>query len=387
MRLFLALLLAFSLPALAQSNPWQAEQSGAAADLRGIHAVGGGVAWASGTGGTVLRTEDSGYMWQSCAMPPGAEKLDFRAIWAWDANHAIVMSSGPGALSRLYETTDGCDHWTLLRTNSDPEGFWDAIAFSGTGNGYLLGDPVDGELVLEHTVNGGHTWTRVRSSSLNIGPRGAFAASNGSLTLINQAFGGSRQTMSVPWIATGGPSGALVLEESSMDCGPAISPSPPDECLKHFNPAHETVPVDGNSASSGIFSLALNSHPVLGIQHGVAVGGDYTKPSQRVGTAAWWAPQSKGWIAATTPPGGYRSSVAWDQGGKRWITVGPNGSDSSRDDGRTWQPLEHAPAETPKGGEWNALSLPWVVGPHGRIAKLNPDILENAKEKTAPVPR
>ena len=110
------------------SGPWVLEKSGTTAGLRGIHAVGGGVAWASGTNGTVLRTEDGGYEWQSCAMPPGAEKLDFRGIWAWDDQTAIMMSSGPGDASRLYKTTDGCSSWKLLYTNPDRDGFWDAVA-------------------------------------------------------------------------------------------------------------------------------------------------------------------------------------------------------------------------------------------------------------------
>ncbi len=40
---------------------WELENSGTKASLRGITNVGGGVAWASGTDGTVLRTEDGGY--------------------------------------------------------------------------------------------------------------------------------------------------------------------------------------------------------------------------------------------------------------------------------------------------------------------------------------
>ena len=70
------------------------EDSRTTASLRGIHNVGGGVAWASGSNGTVLRTEDGGYLWQTCNIPPGAEKLDFRGIQAFDENTAIVMSSG-----------------------------------------------------------------------------------------------------------------------------------------------------------------------------------------------------------------------------------------------------------------------------------------------------
>src|SRR3981081_547698 len=84
---------------------WDIEESHTTASLRGIHNVGAGVAWASGTNGTVLRTEDGGYLWQTCTIPPGAEKLDFRGIQAFDENTAIVMSSRKGDVSRLYNTT------------------------------------------------------------------------------------------------------------------------------------------------------------------------------------------------------------------------------------------------------------------------------------------
>ena len=123
------LLLIATLPAKKIQAQFDIEESHTTASLRGIHNVGNGVAWASGTNGTVLRTEDAGYLWQTCTIPPGAEKLDFRGIQAFDANTAIVMSSGPGDQSRLYKTTDGCQTWKLLFTNPDKEGFWDAIQF------------------------------------------------------------------------------------------------------------------------------------------------------------------------------------------------------------------------------------------------------------------
>ncbi len=67
-------------------------------------------------------------------------------------------------------------------------------------------------------------------------------------------------------------------------------------------------------------------------------------------------------MAAAVPPHGFRSAVAFDMKLGVWIAVGTNGSDFSRDDGKTWQPLED--------GNWNALSLPYVVGNQGRIAVL-----------------
>lgn len=330
------------------------QSSGTKAGLRGIHAVGGGVAWASGTNGTVLRTEDSGYMWQSCAMPPGAEKLDFRGIWAWDANTAIVMSSGPGDLSRLYKTTDGCSHWTLLYTNPDKDGFWDAVVFSDRKNGLVLGDPVDGRFVLLRTEDGGATWKPIQSADLNAGgqKRGVFAASNSSMVLTGPVLG----QVWAPWFGTGGPGGALVYQ-GGIDCTMGIAHSNPEECLKHWTFDRSKPPIAGGVASAGVFSLALRDD-----QHWVAVGGDYTKPNESVGTTAWTADGGEHWTAAQEPPRGYRSAVAWDADAKAWIAVGTNGSDVSYDDGKTWFPLDD--------GKWNALSLPWVVGPEGRIAKL-----------------
>src|ERR1700683_1767963 len=148
------LLLALLLVSTAHAQ-WDIQHSGTTADLRGIASVGAGVAWASGSNGTVLRTEDGGYLWQRCTVPPGADKLDFRGIQAFDANTAIVMSSGKGDLSRLYRTTDGCQTWTLLRPNTDPDGFWDALVYGLRPPGIdepdfaeLVGDPVKGHFVV-----------------------------------------------------------------------------------------------------------------------------------------------------------------------------------------------------------------------------------------------
>ena len=80
---------------------------------------------------------------------------------------------------------------------------------------------------------------------------------------------------------------------------------------------------------------------------------------------------------ATTLPHGYRSAVAYDPTQKLWITVGPNGTDISRDDGKNWTPLKPTAQDPPDADKnWNALSLPFVVGPKGRIGKLRPEALK-----------
>ena len=321
-------------PASAQ---WQMLPSTSTAGLRGIHTVGRKVAWASGTNGTVLRTLDGGAHWQACPVPAGAEKLDFRAVWASDAKTAMVMSAGPGEQSRLYRTADGCAHWTLVQTNQDKDGFWDAMVFHDKG-GVLIGDPVQGHFYTEFTP-AGRGWVVDDKPCTARDGEAAFAASNSSVVV----FGLDRYML-----GTGGKSGARVL----------LSPRLADkkECVG------VPVPVAGGNESSGIFSLAFRDD-----KHGVAVGGDYKKPAETAGTAAWTSDGGRHWTAASTPPHGYRSSVAWDAGQKVWIAAGTNGSDISRDGGKTWAPLDN--------GNWNALSPPFAVGPNGRIGKLDPKAL------------
>jgi photosystem II stability/assembly factor-like uncharacterized protein len=341
------LLVALTLTAHAQ---WDMQDAHTTASLRGIDNVGDGVAWASGTNGTILRTEDGGFVWQLCAIPPGAEKLDFRGIQAFDANTAIAMSSGPGDQSRLYKTTDGCQTWKLLFTNPDKQGFWDAFVFNFGGNdGLILGDPVDGSFALFETIDG-KSWKRESNTGLEAKPgEEAFAASNSSIAFDE-----------IDWVlfGTGGSTTPSIYQQTTYG---------------HY--LRREVPITGGSPSAGVF--AINGRTACCLE---AVGGDYLKPKDSNSTAAYTTDGGKRWTAARTPPHGYRSAVAYDTQQKLWITVGPNGTDISTDDGKNWRALKPSPTDPPDADKnWNALSLPYVVGPKGRIGKLRPIHLNNAK--------
>ena len=82
------------------------------ASFRGLSVVNEKVIWASGTGGTVIRTIDGGKKWNVIKVPDAA-KLDFRDIEAFDANTAYILSIGNGESSRIYKTTDGGKTWKL----------------------------------------------------------------------------------------------------------------------------------------------------------------------------------------------------------------------------------------------------------------------------------
>ncbi len=327
--------------ALAQ---WEPQQSGTAASLRGIHAVNTSIAWASGSEGTILRTVDGGQHWLKCAIPPGAEKLDFRGVWALDQEWAMVLSAGPGDQSRVYQTKDGCSHWTEMIRNSDKDGFWDALVFQfwsvvvpgDLKNAIVLGDPLH-DRFYTMTPNSEHGWAVVEAPCAARPGEAAFAASNSSVFVF-----GSQQYIIVTG-GTGGPRALLSPLFAKRDVAQG--------CLD------VALPLAGGSESAGAFSVFFRDD-----QHGVTVGGDYRQPNETSGTAAITTDGGRHWTAAAKPPHGYRSAVAWDANDKAWIAAGTNGSDISRDDGKTWQPLDN--------GNWNALSLPYVVGPKGSIAKL-----------------
>jgi photosystem II stability/assembly factor-like uncharacterized protein len=315
------------------SGPWVLEESNSTAGLRGICSLGTGVVWASGAGGTILRSEDTSYLWQTCTIPPGANKLDFRSIWAWDENNALALSSGPGDQSRLYKTTDGCSSWKLLLTNQDQRGFWDGLLFLDRQRGVIYGDPSPVPGRTNHvrfgllvTDDEGNTWTPAADLEPLPG-ESMFAASNSAMTANGNQI----------WLGT---SKARVLRTGDLTDWQSAK-----------------TPLASGKDSSGVFSVAFRDQ-----KHGVVVGGDYRKPEDATGTAAYTSDGGQHWSAPRKPPHGYRSAVAWDEKNRAWITVGTNGSDISFDDGVTWQWLD--------SGNWNALSLPWAVGPNGQIGKL-----------------
>jgi photosystem II stability/assembly factor-like uncharacterized protein len=362
------------------SAQWVLQESPTTADLRGIDALNEKVAWASGTQGTILRTTDGGQHWQICATPFDAGNLDFRSIQAFDASTAIVMSSGAGSLSRLYKTTDNCRSWRLILTNSDRDGFWDAVKFT-TGEktrpyrtGVLYGDPVRGKFVEFLTYDFGENWTRSKEVPDARPGEGLFAASNSALLY------GSVGTL----IVTGGASGSRSrTEQYNFQHDPYVP----------YRFVGADIPL-ANSKTAGAFSVATSlvgdapfraKQKWVGGVYGlpvtlVAVGGDFQYLEISKGTAAFTEDGGQHWTAATKSPRGYRSSVVYDDQAKLWIAVGPNGTDISTDNGRNWGALVpdgaiHEPSNVDRN--WNAISLPFVVGPHGRIGKLRPGALQH----------
>ncbi|MET0649283.1 MAG: oxidoreductase [Pyrinomonadaceae bacterium] len=320
---------------------WVAQVSGTTVRLRGVSAVNGRVAWASGANGTYARTTDGGRTWRA-GQVPGAAELDFRDVDAFDADTAYLLAIGEGERSRIYKTTDGGRNWTLQFQNTRARAFYDCMAFWDERNGIAISDPVEGHFLVLMTDDGGRRWHQMSTAGMPpaFGGEGGFAAS-GTCVVVR----GTRTA----WFGTGGPAGARVFRSDDGGRTWSVADAP-------F--------VRGSAA--GIFSLDFYGDA------GAAVGGDYTKERGVSGNAAlsydggrsWWA------LESSSRPGGYRSCVAYvpGTGGRKLIAVGPSGSDYSTNSGRTWKSLGeegfHALSVARRG------DVAWAVGENGRVARL-----------------
>ncbi len=331
-----------ALPATAQLTwRWEPANTVTPASLRGLYVVNDKTVWASGAGGTVLRTTD-GTHWENVSIAAAAE-LDFRDIHALDAETALVLSAGsPG---RIYRTQDGGKSWKLVYNDPSPKIFFDGMAFWDTSHGLAFGDPIDGRLTLLITDDGGRTWKPIRGPRVPKGLAG-FAASGTSLCTAGA---------SVAWIGTGGEYGR------SAERRPAIVYRTTDRGVtwkKHEAPLH-------SSLSSGVFSLAF-----AGRNTGIAVGGDYRKPENRSGNIAITRDGGRTWSVPSGRPHGYRSCVCVvtaNTSNPVWIAVGPTGTDLSGDNGETWQFVDREPYHTVMASPSGRVA--WASGPRGKISK------------------
>lgn len=311
-----------------EAQSWITQVSGTDVTLRGVSAVSEKVAWASGQKGTFLRTLDGGATWRAGKLPDASD-LDFRDVQAFDAKTAFLLSAGPGLASRIYKTVDGGERWTLQMTNPDKDGFWDCFSFWDETHGIVVGDPVDGRFTVMTTKDGSR-WIRQKGPQA-LPMEGAFAASG---TCVSTR--GTREA----WFATGGPGGARAFH--STDGGETWTVS--------------KTPVRNDSSNAGVFSVAFADGG-----RGVAVGGDYSKPSDGTSSGAITNDAGKTWSPIALP--GYRSVVAYSPSLKLWIAAGTSGSDVSVD-GKEWKSIGAAAI--------NAVSFAgstgWAVGPAGYIS-------------------
>jgi len=316
---------------------WTLQQSGVTARLRGVSAVSDRVAWASGSGSSVLRTEDGGVTWKKILVT--SDTVDFRDIDAPDPQTAYVLSIGHGAASRIYKTINGGASWMLQFRNEDQRAFLDAMSFWDANHGIVIGDSIDRQFYVLTTSDGGQSWTRVPADKLPpaLENEGAFAASGTNIAVYGKGDA---------WIGLGSAARARVLR--TTDSG---------KTWRVFD-----TPLKSGS-SSGIFSIAFRDH-----QHGVIVGGDYQKEKETVDNLAITSDGGATWTLASGLSG-FRSVVAYVPGTAMLVALGPSGGDYSTDDGRTWSPIPGPGFDTFSFAPHQKFG--WAAGARGSIGRLS----------------
>jgi photosystem II stability/assembly factor-like uncharacterized protein len=333
-------------PAQASGGPsyrWEATPTGSTSQFRGLAAVSKDVAWVGGSAGQVLRTLDGGKHWQNVS-PPGAGALQFRDVEAFDAKRAVVLSIGNGEDSRIYRTVDGGKSWTETFRNTDANAFYDCFAFNDNKHGLALSDPVDGKFRIAATSDGGKSWKVQPTAGMPAALTGEFAFAASGTCLV----AGPGRTA---WFASGGGDRPRVFR--TVDGG------------RHWKVTDSPM---ASGAAAGIFSLAFR-----GGLFGVAVGGDFEKPTEAVKAASVTYDGGRTWklVPADKAPKGYRSGshfVPWSP--STVLAVGPSGSDVSFDGGRSWKQFYDGSFDSVECAGHGIQAGCWASGAKGAVARL-----------------
>src|SRR6516164_7186535 len=321
---------------------WHPQKSNTDASLLGLSIVNGNVVWVSGTGGTFVRTADGGETWQAGTVA-GAERLDFRDVYAIDGETAYLLSIGKGNESRIYKTTDAGKNWLLEYTEQNPKAFLDCMAFWDATHGIVVGDPLDGKPELLTTSDGAH-WTPLQSNTIPPAKDGEGSPASGTC-IATYAEEKERKENWQAWFVTENASRVF----HTADSGKTWTVS-------------ETPLVTG--LNQGVFSIA-----VVAANRLVIVGGDYDHPEVVKPNSAYSDDGGKTWKQSSHRPAGYRWSVAVvpDTPGPTVFAVGPTGTDYSIDRGKNWEQMNEEHTNTIGFAD---AHHGWAVGKKGLILKF-----------------
>ena len=292
--------------------------------IRGMSVVANGVIWVSGTEGKVGRTTDHGAHWDWITVP-GYDTCDWRSLIAFSDKRALLLNAGEPA--HLLLTTDGGASWKEVYSNHTKGIFFDGIAFRNAREGIAIGDPINGKFTIIRTKDSGNTWQPDPVITLPAAKEGEaiFAASGTSVRIMP---GGKA------CFVTGGTHSRFISG------------------WEQWTPAEWNF-IQG-SPGTGAFSVAFADK-----QHGVAVGGDYTKDTLSTDNCLITKDGGRTWQPAATPPSGYHSCIQYI-GHDTYVATGTSGTDISEDGGLNWYRISkegyHVAGFTPNG------SAVWLAG-------------------------
>lgn len=308
--------------------------SGTRTSLRGLSVVNDNVIWVSGSGGMVGKSSTGGKSWKWMTVK-GFEKAEFRDIEAFDANTAVIMAIAEPAY--ILKTTDGGDTWRVVYENKNKGMFLDAMDFSSSKDGIVIGDPIDGKPFIATTDDSGNTWTEKQTIATVDSGEAFFAASGTNIRLFDHGK---------YFMVSGGKRSRLITNE-----GATVLP---------IVQGKETT----GANSIDIFDNGIAEKPG---NHMIVVGGDFNADSASKNICFVSHNGGKTWQEPKVPPHGYRSCVEY-LSKKDLIACGLNGVDFSNDGGRNWKWISKEGFHVCRIAKIG--SAVFLAGGNGKIAKL-----------------
>ena len=305
--------------------------------LRGLCVVNNNTVWASGTNGAVAKSTNGGKTFEWLTVK-GYEQRDFRDIEAFDDKTAIIMAVAEPAV--ILKTKDGGNTWKQVFIDTTKGMFLDCMDFTSDGKlGAVLGDPINGNIFIAYTEDGGESWVKdERKIALQNG-EALFAASGSNLKITNIADFYLGELVYV----TGGMKSRLFFDDAPND-----------------------IEMVQGAESQGANSIDISQEE----KKLIAVGGDFLHDSVNTNNCIILTESEDEDIVYSkpqTPPHGYRSSVTYILKNS-WICCGTSGVDISTDGGNTWKLIS--------AGSFNSCAKAkqgyevFLAGKNGTIAKL-----------------
>lgn len=168
--------------------------------IRAIEVVNDSTVWFASGKGIWGYTENFGKTWNMDSIKIDSVQLEFRSIAVLNDSTVLLLSIASPAY--LFRTVNKGKTWEVVYQNKDSAIFFDSMKFWDNQNGLAIGDPINGEIQMINTRDGGKTWKKVTHPTMPKLDNGeAFFASS------NTCFDIFRNHT---WMATGGKNSRVI---------------------------------------------------------------------------------------------------------------------------------------------------------------------------------
>jgi photosystem II stability/assembly factor-like uncharacterized protein len=270
--------------------------------IRALEVINDNTIWFGANRGVWGYTEDSGKTWHIDSLKVDSLYPQFRSIAVLNDSTVFLLNIASPAY--LFKTTNKGKTWRVVYKNTHPKAFFDSMLFTdqqnarlngAVGQGFALGDPIEGHITLLKTTDAGETWKALEGDKIPTLTEGeaCFATSNTNLDSYKNML----------WFITGGKRSRLFYSSNS---GTSFL-------------SYDT-PLPKGGIMTGIFSFDFLNDKI-----GVIAGGDYDKTDTSIISLAFTYNGGKTWKPVKSKTAFFGSCVRFKSDREVYVT-GHNGT-------------------------------------------------------------